>query len=105
MATQLDHLVARAEQLLTRLEGLMPAPLPETDWSAHAFRWRRQQGRGYLQAVKHPHRIHLADLQDVDAQNANWWPIRASSCGGCLATTCCLPVREGLASPRFSRPC
>lgn len=68
MAQDLDSLITRAEGLLARLEGLLPTPLPETDWSAHAYRWRRQQGRGYLQAVGHPHRIHLADLQDIDTQ-------------------------------------
>jgi predicted AAA+ superfamily ATPase len=68
MARDLDSLITRAEGLLARLEGLLPAPLPKTDWTAHAYRWRRQQGRGYLEAVKHPHRIHLADLQDIDAQ-------------------------------------
>jgi predicted AAA+ superfamily ATPase len=68
MAQDLESLITRAEGLLARLEGLLPAPLPEPDWSAYAYRWRRQQGRGYLQAVHHPHRIHLADLQDIDAQ-------------------------------------
>jgi predicted AAA+ superfamily ATPase len=68
MAHDLEHLIARAEGLLARLESLLPTPLPETDWSAHAYRWRHQQGRGYLQAVHHPHRIHLADLHDIDAQ-------------------------------------
>ena len=64
----MESLIARAESLLARLEGVLPAPLPATDWSAHAFRWRRPQGRGFLQAVKHPHRIHLADLQDIGPQ-------------------------------------
>lgn len=68
MASDLESLLARAESLLERLEGLMPEPLPDTDWSASAYRWRRKQGRGYLQAVQHPHRIHLADLKDIDAQ-------------------------------------
>jgi len=68
MARDLENLIVRAESLLARIEGLLPTPLPETDWSAHAYRWRRQQGRGYLQPVRHPHRIHLADLQDIDAQ-------------------------------------
>lgn len=68
MTREMESLIARAESLLARLEGVLPAPLPATDWSAHAFRWRRQQGRGFLQAVKHPHRIHLADLQDIGPQ-------------------------------------
>ena len=70
MTASVETLIARAESLLLRLEGVLPAALPETNWSAHAFRWRRQQGRGFLQAVAHPHRIRLADLQDIDAQKA-----------------------------------
>lgn len=66
--SDLERLVSRAEDLLLRLEGLLPQTPAEPDWSAHAFRWRRQRGRGHLQAVAHPHRIRLADLQDVDAQ-------------------------------------
>ena len=65
---KLNDLISRAESLLMRLEGLLPAAPLEPDWSVHAFRWRRQQGRGFLQAVAHPHRIRLADLQDIDAQ-------------------------------------
>jgi predicted AAA+ superfamily ATPase len=68
MAHDLESLLARAESLLARLEGLVPEPLPQADWSAFAYRWRRKQGRGYLQAVLHPHRIRLADLHDIDAQ-------------------------------------
>jgi predicted AAA+ superfamily ATPase len=68
MTSEMETLIARAESLLARLEGILPAPVPETDWSAHAFRWRGQQGRGFLQAVAHPHRIHLADLQDIEPQ-------------------------------------
>lgn len=68
MTQELAGLIARAESLLARFEGMLPAPLPAPDWAAHAFRWRRQQGRGYLQAIKHPHRIHLADLHDIDPQ-------------------------------------
>ena len=39
-----------------------------------AFRWRRKRndrhGGGQLVAVAHPHRIRLADLQDIDMQKA-----------------------------------
>ena len=62
----LERLIERAEQLLMRLEALAP-PLPaDPEWDAVAWRWRRRQ----LAAVKVPHRIHLSDLCDVDAQKA-----------------------------------
>jgi uncharacterized protein len=67
--TDLDKLSARAESLVARLEALVPAPQPGTDWSASpAFRWRRGAGVGLLQPVAHLHRIALPDLQGIDAQ-------------------------------------
>ena len=68
---QLERLLNRAEEVLGRLEAsLPPAPLPP-DWkSAIAFRWRTRNGRGWLQAVRHPHPIGLADLKDIDDQKA-----------------------------------
>jgi predicted AAA+ superfamily ATPase len=59
----LESLLARFESLLTRAELLLPAPPPAPDWNAIAFRWR-----GRLEAVRHPHKIRLDDLQGVDAQ-------------------------------------
>ncbi|HQR61383.1 MAG TPA: ATP-binding protein, partial [Methylophilaceae bacterium] len=66
--SDLQHLISHAETLLHRLEGLLPQVLADPDWSVHAFRWRRQHGRGYLQAVARPHRIELSDLRDVEEQ-------------------------------------
>lgn len=62
------NLITRAETLLQRLELLLPPAPAQPDWSAHAWRWRRLNGRGQLQAVSQPHRIGLDDLQDVAAQ-------------------------------------
>jgi predicted AAA+ superfamily ATPase len=57
-------------KLLDKLEELLPAPPPPADWKASvAFRWRRDaRGRGWLQPVRHVHRIRLADLRGIDAQ-------------------------------------
>lgn len=67
--TELATLIIRAEALLERIEALLPAPLEPPDWrAATAFRWRKRNGRGVLQAVAHPHRIRLKDLRDVDEQ-------------------------------------
>ncbi|TAN50135.1 MAG: ATP-binding protein [Betaproteobacteria bacterium] len=56
--------------LLEKLEQLLPPPPPPTDWrSSVAFRWRRDaRARGYLQPVRHVHRIRLADLQGIASQ-------------------------------------
>jgi len=67
---ELNPLLQHAEQLLARLEALLPQPSAEPDWSAHAYRWRKRSGQGHLQPVLHPHAICLADLRDVDAQKA-----------------------------------
>ena len=64
----LARLIARAESLLERLEAVLPATAPAPDWSAFAFRWRRRDGRGRLEAVHHPHRIRLEDLQGIAEQ-------------------------------------
>ena len=58
------------DKLLEKLDELLPAPPPPTDWKASvAFRWRRDaRGRGWLQPVRHVHRIRLADLRGIDAQ-------------------------------------
>jgi uncharacterized protein len=58
----------RAEAVLARLEALLPPVLPEPDWAARAFRWRKRGERGYLQAVAHPQAIRLEDLVAIDEQ-------------------------------------
>ena len=64
-------LLVRAEQLIDRLEQLLPGPAPAPDWSAAtAFLWRRRNARPGLQPVIRPHGIRLADLCDVDDQKA-----------------------------------
>ncbi len=69
--TDLAEFLSRAERLLERLETMLPGPVQAPDWdAAHAFRWRRRQGRAVLQPVSTPHRIRLEDLQDVDAQKS-----------------------------------
>jgi predicted AAA+ superfamily ATPase len=69
--SDVQRLIARAEALLERIEGLLPASAPEPDWrAAVAFRWRKRGGRGHLEAVAHPHRIRLQDLRDIDEQKS-----------------------------------
>ena len=61
------------DKLLARLDQLLPAPPAPTDWNASiAFRWRKggPRAQGWLQAVRHVHRMRLSDLQGIDAQIA-----------------------------------
>jgi predicted AAA+ superfamily ATPase len=64
----LAPLLERLDALLGRIDGALPPPLPATDWSASAFRWRTRGGRGWLEAVRRPHRIRFEDLQGVEEQ-------------------------------------
>ncbi len=69
--SQLEHLMNRAEAVLARLEASLPPAPPAPEWAAAiAFRWRTRNGRGWLQAVRHPHPIRLADLENIDDQKA-----------------------------------
>lgn len=69
MSTELDKLIARAEAVLARVEALLPAPTADPEWKKiTAARWRKRNGRGYLQAVAHPHAIALSDLVAIDEQ-------------------------------------
>ncbi|HEY8024713.1 MAG TPA: ATP-binding protein [Burkholderiaceae bacterium] len=66
-----DHLISRAEALLTRLEAILPMPEPAPDWeNAMAFRWRKRGGRGYLHTVRHLSAIGFSDLQNIEPQKA-----------------------------------
>lgn len=67
-ADPLVRALDRAEIVLARLEALLPAPPPETDWTARAFRWRKRGTRGFLQAVARPQAIRLDDLVAIDDQ-------------------------------------
>ncbi|MGD8430513.1 MAG: ATP-binding protein [Ectothiorhodospiraceae bacterium] len=71
MEEKLARVIHRAEQLIDRLEGVLPPATAEPDWdSAIAFRWRRHANRGFLAAVAHPHRIRLSQLRNVENQKA-----------------------------------
>src|SRR5215510_8324844 len=62
-------LIKQASDLVTRLEKLLPAEPPPTDWSASvAFRWRKRNGKGAIEPVRHVHRIALKDLRGIDDQ-------------------------------------
>jgi len=69
LSKELSDLIARAEGVLARVESLLPPPAPDPDWpKVTAARWRKRSGRGYLQAIAHPHAIRLDELVAVDRQ-------------------------------------
>jgi predicted AAA+ superfamily ATPase len=70
-ASDLGRLIGLAEQLLQRLDSVLPVAPTAPDWSAPAFRWRTRPGRherGWLEPVKHPHTIGFDDLHGIDEQ-------------------------------------
>jgi len=67
----LERLVVRAEQLMQRIEAVLPQPLhAPADWSeAIAWRYRkRANGCGALEPVRHVGEMQLSDLQNIDGQ-------------------------------------
>ncbi len=72
MSDMLERLLGRAEQLIDRIEAVLPKPLGEPDWSASvAFRYRKRSGgHGRLEPVRHVAPMRLSDLQEIDEQKA-----------------------------------
>lgn len=65
---KIDQFVARLDQLLDKVERMLPAQTQAIDWAAPAFRVKLQQGACVLQAVTRPHRVDLASLQNIETQ-------------------------------------
>ncbi len=69
MDSRLQSFLIRAEQVLERLEPLLPAPRPELDWQqCVAARWVRDGRSGFLQPLDVSLDLSLSDLLGVDAQ-------------------------------------
>lgn len=68
--SDLERLAARIDALLDRLEPLLPAEAPVTDWTAPAYRWRRMGAGGYLQSIAEPHTVQPSDLLGIETQKA-----------------------------------
>ncbi|MDA8444724.1 ATP-binding protein [Paracidovorax valerianellae] len=65
-----EHLMLRAEQLISRIEAVLPQTLSAPDWSsAIAWRYRRRSGgHGTLEPVRHVAGMGLDELKEIDAQ-------------------------------------
>ena len=70
MTPKIDHLILRAEQLIARIESVLPQPLSAPDWNA-AMAWRyrkRSSGHGVLEPVRHVAAMQLSELKEIDGQ-------------------------------------
>lgn len=69
MDAELKAFLHRADELMTRLEPLLPAPRARVDWAASlAARWHREGQGGYLQALSVSLDLSLDDLIGIDRQ-------------------------------------
>lgn len=70
MNAAFEQLLRRAEQLMGRLESVLPQPLSAPDWSASvAFRYRkRSAGHGVLEPIRHVGAMGLSDLKEIELQ-------------------------------------
>lgn len=70
MNEKFEQLIARAEQLIGRIESVLPQPMGAPDWAA-AIAWRyrkRTSGHGALEPVRHVAAMQLTDLKEIDGQ-------------------------------------
>lgn len=73
MNEQFLRLLERAEQVLARVEAILPLPagtFAQPDWAASiAFRYRkRSSGQGLIEPVRHIGRMQLDDLKEIEPQ-------------------------------------
>jgi predicted AAA+ superfamily ATPase len=70
MNEQFSHLLARAEQLINRIESVLPQALSAPDWTASvAYRYRkRSSGHASLEPIRHIGVMRLSDLKEIDPQ-------------------------------------
>lgn len=70
MTQPLESLIKRAEEVLIKLEAFLQPTPQAVNWDAIAWRWVSVNGSGALQAISHPHSIHLDNIQFADRQKA-----------------------------------
>ena len=70
MNDKFERLVEREEQLMARIESILPQPLAQPDWQASiAYRYRkRSSGHGQLMPVRHVGVMQLSDLKEIEGQ-------------------------------------
>ena len=107
MSDALVQLLARAEQLMSRIEAVLPQPLPAPDWAAStAFRYRkRSAGRSTLEPVRHIGAMKLSDLKEIDAQKEKIQRNTLQFVRGDLANNVLLTGARGTGKSSLIRAC
>ncbi len=102
----LDTLLYRAEQLLARLEHILPHALVAPDWAAStAFRYRKRGGSGWLQPVRQVSPIALSDLKEVDGQKNRLLRNTAQFVAGLPANNVLLTGARGTGKSSLIKAC
>ena len=107
MSESFQHLMVRAEQLISRIEATLPQALGAPDWSASvAFRYRKRgSGRGTLEPVKHVGAMRLTDLQEIDLQKEKIDSNTSQFVEGRLANNVLLTGARGTGKSSLIRAC
>ena len=102
----LQHLITRAEALITRLEAVLPHPLEAPDWSASvAFRYRKRAGGSRLEPVRHVAHIRLDNLVEVEPQKERLLRNTAQFVGGHPANNVLLTGARGTGKSSLIKAC
>ena len=107
MNEKFEHLIVRAEQLIARIESVLPQPLTAPDWSA-AIAWRyrkRSSGHGTLEPVRHVAAMRLEDLQEIDGQKEKIQRNTEQFVRGLPANNVLLTGARGTGKPSLIKAC
>ena len=107
MNAAFEQLLARAEQLIARIETVLPQPLAQPDWSASsAYRYRkRSAGRSSLEPVRHIGAMKLGDLKEIDQQKEKIQRNTLQFVRGQLANNVLLTGARGTGKSSLIRAC
>lgn len=107
MSEKIENLMIRAEQLISRIEAVLPQALTEPDWTASvAFRYRkRNAGRGALEPVRHVGIMNLSDLKEIEQQKEKINRNTAQFVEGRLANNVLLTGARGTGKSSLIRAC
>ena len=101
-----ESLLRRAEQLLARLELILPHPLAPPDWATSiAFRYRKKGGSGWIQPVRNVAPIALSDLKEVDGQKQRLLRNTAQFVAGLPANNVLLTGARGTGKSSLIKAC
>ena len=107
MNQNFERLMLRAEQLISRIESVLPQPLAAPDWALSvAWRYRkRSSGHGALEPVRHVAPLQLSDLQEIDGQKEKIQRNTEQFVRGALANNVLLTGARGTGKSSLIKAC